>query len=550
MKIIIVGGVAGGASTATRLRRLDEKAEIILFEKGEYISYANCGLPYYIGDVIKERDKLFVQTPDAFGQWFNIDVRVQQEVISINKEQKSVKIKNSISGKEYEETYDKLVLSPGADPFRPPMKGLDNPKIFTLRSVPDTDTIKNYIIENKVKNAVVVGGGFIGLEMVENLCDLGIRVSVIEMSDQVIMPLDYSMATIVHQHLLDNKVNLMLCEGVDSFENISGGVRVNLCGGKTIDTDMVIWSIGVRPNSKLAQESGLAIGKLGGITVNAYMQTSDPDIYAVGDAVEIMNLVLEKPALIPLAGPANKQGRIAANNIVLGNKEEYKGSTGIAIAKIFDLTVAAAGTPAKVLKREGIDYISSFTHSSSHAGYYPDALPLTIKIVFSPKNGQLFGALVVGHSGVDKRIEMLAQVIQRKGTVMELCELEHAYAPPYSSAKDPVNMAGFVAENILAGRLKVAQWRDVDVDTFILDVRAPHEFDAGHIKGAVNIPLDELRQNLDQIPHDRKVVVNCASGTRSYIAYRILVQSGFDNVFSLSGGYKTYEMATKPLSSH
>ncbi|WP_102409166.1 CoA-disulfide reductase [Parabacteroides bouchesdurhonensis] len=547
MKYLIIGGVAGGATVAARLRRLDEKAEIILFERGKYVSYANCGLPYYIGDTINNRNKLFVQTAKGFTDRFRIDIRTEQEVIAINPEKKQVEIKKLSTGENYVETYDKLVLSPGAEPLRPGIEGIQSKKIFTLRNVPDTDTIKNYINTEKPKQAVVVGGGFIGLEMAENLQELGIQVSVVEMANQVMAPLDYSMAAIVHQHLADKQINLLLEDGVERFEDVESKVIVHLKSGKQITADLVLLSIGVRPETKLAKEAGLSLGKLGGITVNEYMQTSNPNIYALGDAVEIKHLVTNKPALIPLAGPANKQGRIVADNIVSGNKETYPGTMGNSIAKIFDLTVATAGANAKLLKREGIPYYSSYTHSASHAGYYPGAVPLSIKILFSPGNGQLLGAQVVGFGGVDKRIEMLAQVIQHKGTVYDLISIEHAYAPPYSAAKDPVNMAGYVAENILAGKVKIAHWRDIaniDKETLLIDVRTRDEYNLGSLPGAINIPVDELREHLPESPKDKPIIVSCAVGLRGYLAYRILIQNGYTNVRNLSGGYKTWYAAT------
>ncbi|RHJ92611.1 CoA-disulfide reductase [Parabacteroides bouchesdurhonensis] len=547
MKYLIIGGVAGGATVAARLRRLDEKAEIILFERGKYVSYANCGLPYYIGDTINNRNKLFVQTAKGFTDRFRIDIRTEQEVIAINPEKKQVEIKKLSTGENYVETYDKLVLSPGAEPLRPGIEGIQSKKIFTLRNVPDTDTIKNYINTEKPKQAVVVGGGFIGLEMAENLQELGIQVSVVEMANQVMAPLDYSMAAIVHQHLIDKQINLLLEDGVERFEDVEGKVIVHLKSGKQITADLVLLSIGVRPETKLAKEAGLSLGKLGGITVNEYMQTSNPDIYALGDAVEIKHLVTNKPALIPLAGPANKQGRIVADNIVSGNKETYQGTMGNSIAKIFDLTVATAGANAKLLKREGIPYYSSYTHSASHAGYYPGAVPLSIKILFSPGNGQLLGAQVVGFGGVDKRIEMLAQVIQRKGTIHDLISIEHAYAPPYSAAKDPVNMAGYVAENILEEKVKIAHWRDIaniDKETLLIDVRTRDEYNLGSLPGAINIPVDELREHLPESPKDKPIIVSCAVGLRGYLAYRILIQNGYTNVRNLSGGYKTWYAAT------
>lgn len=550
MNYLIIGGVAGGATVAARLRRMDEKANIILFERGKYVSYANCGLPYYIGDTINNREKLFVQTAKGFTDRFRIDIRTEQEVTAIRPDKKEVEIKNLSTGETYTETYDKLVLSPGAEPLRPGIEGIGSKKIFTLRNVPDTDTIKNYVNTENPKRAIVVGGGFIGLEMAENLHDLGIQVDVVEMANQVMAPLDFSMAAIVHRQLTDKGVGLHLEDGVSRFEEKDGGVTVHLRSGKQIATDMVLLSIGVRPETKLAKDAGLAIGERGGITVNDYMQTSDADIYALGDAVEVRHLVTGQPALIPLAGPANKQGRIVADNIVFGNKEKYPGSIGTSIAKVFDLTVAAAGANAKLLQQNNIPYISSYTHGASHAGYYPGAVPLSIKILFAPENGKLLGAQIVGFNGVDKRIEMLAQVIQRGGTVHDLAELEHAYAPPYSSAKDPVNMAGFVAENILNKKSRIIQWRELaelPADTIRIDVRTHDEYKLGTIPGFINIPVDELREHLDELPKEKPIVVTCAVGLRGYLAYRILVQNGFKHVRNLSGGYKTWSVATAPI---
>ena len=550
MKYLIIGGVAGGATVAARLRRMDEKANIILFERGKYVSYANCGLPYYIGGTINSREKLFVQTVKGFTNRFRIDIRTEQEVTAIRPDKKEVEVKNLSTGETYTESYDKLVLSPGAEPLRPSIEGIGSKKIFTLRNVPDTDTIKAYVNEEKPKRAVVVGGGFIGLEMAENLHEQGIHVDVVEMANQVMAPLDFSMAAIVHQQLTDKGVGLHLEDGVSRFEEKNGGVTVHLRSGKQIATDMVLLSIGVRPETRLAKEAGLSLGSLGGIAVNEYMQTSAPDIYALGDAVEVRHLVTGKPALIPLAGPANKQGRIVADNIVYGNKEVYPGTMGTSIAKVFDLTVATAGANAKLLKREKIVYLSSYTHSASHAGYYPGAIPLSVKILFAPESGKLLGAQVVGFAGVDKRIEMLAQVIQRGGTVYDLIELEHAYAPPYSSAKDPVNMAGFVAENILKGKSRIIHWREIDglsADTIRLDVRTREEYKLGTIPGFINIPVDELREHLAELPKEKPIVVTCAVGLRGYLAYRILTQNGFTNVRNLSGGYKTWSIATAPV---
>ncbi|MGL5618513.1 MAG: DsrE/DsrF/DrsH-like family protein, partial [Tannerellaceae bacterium] len=518
------------------------------------VSYANCGLPYYIGDVIKDRDKLFVQTVQGFVNRFAIDIRPQQEVLAIEPEQKRVLIQNLRTKETYYETYDKLVLSPGAEPLRPNIEGIQQSNIFTLRNVPDTDKIKQYTLDKKPRRAVVVGGGFIGLEMAENLHELGIEVCVIEMANQVMAPLDYSMAANVHRHLKDKGIGLILGDGVDRFEPLSQTTtRIHLKSGKTIDTDLTILSIGVRPETKLAREAGLKIGVTGGIEVNSHLQTSDSDIYALGDAIEVESPITGRKVIIPLAGPANKQGRIVANNIVLGNKYKYDGTIGTSIAKIFDLTVAATGVAAKVLIRENIPYVSSHTHSASHAGYYPGAVQMQIKIIFSPEDGRLYGAQIVGYSGVDKRIEMIAGVIKNKGSIYDLMELEQAYAPPFSSAKDPVNMAGFVADNILSGKVKVIQWNQVNAakkqGALLLDVRTKEEFELGHIEGAINIPVDNLRNSLQTLNPKQDIIVYCAIGLRGYLAYRILEQNGFTAIRNLSGGYKTYSVASGEQSN-
>lgn len=542
MKIIIIGGVAGGATAAARLRRLDEKAEIVLFEKDAYVSYANCGLPYHIGGTIKERDELFLQTPEGFKSRFEIDVRIKSEVVAIDTARKSVTVKELETGAQYEKAYDKLVISTGARPIKPPIRGIENENIFSLRNVPDMDRIKSFVTEKNAQSAVIVGAGFIGIEMAENLKELGLSVTVVEQADQVMGIVDYPMAAMVHQYLRTRKINLLLKEKITAFEPDGNAIVVKTENQKTITADMVILSIGVTPENGLAKAAGLEIGSLGGIKVDDYMQTSDADIYAVGDAVEVLHPITGKPALIPLAGPANKQARIAADNIVMGNKRTYNGTIGTSIAKVFDMTVAAAGASERLLSREGIAYITSISHAGSHAGYYPGALPLTVKINFAP-DGKLLGAQVVGFDGVDKRIDLLAQVIKNGGTIYDLQEIEHAYAPPFSSAKDPVNMAGFIAENILTNRVKVIQWSDmlkVEPDTLIVDVRTKEEFQFGHIDNAVNIPVDELRERLPEIPVNKPVYVYCAVGLRGYTASRILLQHGYTAVYNLSGGYKTY----------
>ncbi|MBN9303360.1 MULTISPECIES: DsrE/DsrF/DrsH-like family protein [Dysgonomonas] len=547
MKILIIGGVAGGATAAARLRRMDENAQIILFERGEYVSYANCGLPYYIGGTISERDRLFVQTVDGFINRFNIDIRVRSEVTSFDLKDKTVKVHDIAANRDYTESYDKLIISTGAEPIKPPMPGIEDSRIFSLRNVSDMDKIKSYINQHNPRRAVVIGGGFIGLEMVENLHDAGLDITLIEKSNQVMAPIDFSMASIVHRHLIQKNVSLLLEEGVAQFESIEGGINVVLESGGKVTADMVILSIGVRPEVKLAKDAGLQLGSMGGIKVDDYMQTSDSSVYALGDATEVFNPIIDKHTLVPLAGPANKQARIVADNILEGNKYIYKGTIGTSIAKVFDLTVAAAGASSKLLNREKIEHISSYTHGSSHAGYYPEALPLSIKIIFSPEDGRLLGAQVVGYDGVDKRIDLFAQVIKKGGTIYDLQEIEHAYAPPYSSAKDPVNMAGFVAENILKGKVNIIQWRDIlnvdKAEAMIIDSRTKEEYDFGHIEGAINIPVDEIRSRLNEMPRDKKIIVYCAVGLRGYIASRILMQHGYTDVYNLSGGYRTYSCA-------
>lgn len=552
MKHLIIGGVAGGATAAARIRRISESDDIILFEKGEYISYANCGLPYYIGGTIADRDRLFVQTPEAFGRRFNIDVRVRSEVLSIDKEAKKVKIK-SPDGSVYEESYDKLLMSPGAMPLIPPLPGIGSEGIFTLRNVADTDAVKSYMKEHAVRRAAIVGAGFIGLEMAENLHEAGVEVAIIEMADQVMTPVDYSMAAIVHQHLLQKDVRLYLKTAVSAFEKKENGISVMFRSGEKIEVDVVILSIGVRPVVSLAVEAGLEIGPRGGIKVNEYLGTSDSSIYAVGDAIEYPHPVDGRPWLNYLAGPANRQARIVADNMVFGDKVRYEGSIGTSIAKVFDLTVAAAGMSAKRLKESGIDYRSITIHPNSHAGYYPGAASMTVKLLFSPADGRLFGAQIVGYDGVDKRIDLIAQVIKNGGVVSDLVRTEHAYAPPYSSAKDPVALAGYVAENVLSGRMTPIYWREVcDMDrsaVTLVDVRTPEEFAAGAVEGAINIPLDSMRQSLDRIPADKPVVVYCAVGLRGYLASNILRQHGFKDVRNLIGGLKTYRAATSGIET-
>lgn len=549
MKYIIIGGVAGGASAAARLRRLDEHAEIILLEKGAYVSYANCGLPYYIGDVITERNKLFVQTATGFKQRFNIDVRVLNEAINVNSSKKTVQIKDLKTGNVYEENYDKLVLSPGAEPVRPPLNGIDNEGIFTLRNVPDTDKIKEYVSKFSRGKAVIIGAGFIGLEMAENLHHLGMQATIIEMGNQILAPTDFTIAAFAQSHIRSKGIELKLKTVVTGFERDEQGLKVLLKDEKPIQADIVILSIGVRPDTKLAANAGLQLGNAKGILVNEFLQTSDENIYAVGDAIEFINPITKNSMPTYLAGPANKQGRICANNIVLGNKQKYNGSINTAIVKIFDYIVAVTGVAGKHLTAANIEHVVSTTHSGSHAGYYPDSEQITIQIAFSPKDGTLYGAQVIGKDGVDKRIDILSGIIKRSGNIYELTEFEHAYAPPFSSAKDPINMAGFVADNILQSRLKVVPWTKVyeinHTNDILIDVRSVKEYYQGHIADAVNIPIDDIRSRLYEIPKNKNVYIYCQIGLRGYLAQRILLQNGFENVYNISGGYKLFEVCDK-----
>ncbi|MGQ7868079.1 CoA-disulfide reductase [Sunxiuqinia sp. sy24] len=544
-KYVIIGGVAGGATAAARLRRLDEKAEIIMFERGQNISYANCGLPYYIGGTITEREKLLVQTPESFRARLNVDVRVLQEVTTINREAQTVEVLNHQTKESYTESYDKLVVSPGAEPVKPPITGINDEAIFTLRNVHDTDRIKSFCDTQKPKRAVVIGAGFIGLEMAENLHQLGMNVTIVEMASQVMAPLDYEMAAEVHQHLKTKQVEFYLKDGVNAFTRKGDSLTVQLQSGREIETEMVILSIGVRPETKLIRETGLELAENGGIKVNEYLQTNDPNIYALGDAIAFPHPITGNEVNTYLAGPANKQGRIVADNLVLGNTRKYKGAIATAIAKVFDLTVASTGLSAKALKREGLEYTSNIIHGSSHAGYYPGALPYTLKILFHPKTGKLYGAQMIGYKGIDKRIDLIATVLLNNGSIYDLQDIEHAYAPPYSSAKDPVNQAGYVAENIITGRMKNINWVDVSKlhapQICLLDVRTPAEHALGHIEGSLNVEVDQLRNRLNKIPRDKKIIVYCGVGIRGYFACRILMQNGFSEVYNLSGGYKTYE---------
>lgn len=547
-KILIIGGVAGGASTAARLRRLDETSEIIMFERGSYISYANCGLPYHIGNVIKERESLLLQTPEAMNKKYNVDVRVDSEVIKIDKENKTVEVKKAKTGETYTENYDVLVISTGSTPLKPPIEGINSPGIFTLWTVPDTDNIKSFIKENNPKNAVVIGGGFIGLEVAENLHAAGIHVTVAEAMDQVMAPIDYEMAQLVQENMVENGVDLILGDGVSKFSNEGKSVTITLASGRTLTADMVILSIGVRPNSILAKDAGLELNQRGGIVVDKYLKTSDPNIYALGDVIEVEDFINKGRAMIALAGPANKQGRICANNIY-GANEEYKGTMGTSVAKVFDLTVASTGANEKTLNRMGLqagqDYYTATISQKSHAGYYPESSELILKLVFSTDGKKIYGAQIVGEDGADKRIDTIATTMRLNGSIYDLKELELAYAPPYSSAKDPVNMLGFVAENIIQNKIKLAKWNDLDPskpsDFTILDIREQMELMVFEIPGAKHIPQGQLRNRLNELDKNDKIIVFCAVGVRSYNSARVLMENGFNNVWVYPAGTSFYK---------
>lgn len=544
MKTVIIGGVAGGATAAARLRRLDENAQIIVFERSGHVSYANCGLPYYIGGVITDPEELTLQTPESFWQRFRIDVRVKHEVLSINTEEKTVSVKNLISGEIFSETYDKLILSPGAKPVRPDMEGVNMDSVFTLRTVEDTFRIHEYIKDHDVKTAVIAGGGYIGLEMAENLTKMGIRTTIVQRPDQVMAPLDYDMACQIHGMLREKGVNLMFRRSVTGFKEAPNGVFTLLKDEDPLQSDIVILAIGVSPDTDLARNAGLKLGIKGSIVVNEKMETSAADIYAVGDAVQVKHSVTGDDTLISLAGPANKQGRIAADNIC-GLESSYKGSQGSSVIKIFDLTVANTGINEKTAKSAGINYDKVVLSPLSHAGYYPGAQAMTMKVLYEKDSLRILGAQIIGYEGVDKRIDVLATAIGCKLRADLLKDLDLAYAPPYSSAKDPVNMAGFIIENLNSGRVKQFHWDQIDSlprdkSVTLLDTRTAYEYNTGHIDGFINIPVDELRERILEIPQDRSVYVICQSGLRSYIASRILSQKGYD-CYNFSGGYGFYE---------
>ncbi|MCF7362051.1 FAD-dependent oxidoreductase [Vibrio sp. A1-b2] len=561
-KIVIIGGVAGGASAAARARRLSEDAQIIMFERGPFVSFANCGLPYHIGGDIKERGNLLLQTPESFLARFNVDVRVMNEVLRINRAEKTITVRNLLDQTEYTESYDFLLLSPGAGPIVPPIPGLDNPLTHSLRNIPDMDKIIQTINTNQVDHATVVGGGFIGLEMMEAFHQLGIKTTLLEMADQVMTPVDREMAGFAHAEIRAKGIDLRLGTALKAVEfkpttslasmdsgqkehqHINGELELTLSDGDTLTTDILIMAIGVRPETKLASEAGLQIGELGGIYTNEYMQTSDPSIYAVGDAIEEKDFVTGKQTMVPLAGPANRQGRMAADNM-LGRKETYQGTQGTAICKIFDLAVASTGKNEKQLKREGVEYQKVYVHTASHASYYPGAEVVSFKMLFDPKSGKIFGAQAVGKDGIDKRIDVMA-VAQRAGmTVEQLQHLELTYAPPYGSAKDVINQAAFVANNLIKGDSTAIHFDEIDnltEDQLLLDVRNPGELQNGYLPGAVNIPVDQLRQRMDELPKDKEIIIYCQVGLRGYVAYRQLVNNGY-KARNLLGGYRTYLFA-------
>lgn len=542
-KVIIVGGVAAGASTAARLRRMDEDAEIIMFERGEFISFANCGLPYYVGGVIKKRERLLVQTPTSMFKRFNIDVRTNSEVQRIVPQEKAVVVSDKIKGESYRETYDYLVLCPGAAPIIPNMPGIDQSNVFSVRNVPDSDNIKEYINVHNPNTAVILGGGFIGLEMAEMLNEYNIDVTLLEASNQVLGVLDPEMAAIVHSYLENENINLCLGDRAVSIEGSGKAEKVVLESGKTIPADMVVIGIGVKPEVWLAKEAGLSIGSTGGILVNEYLQTSDSSIYAAGDAIQIKDFITGLDSLLPLASPANRQGWIIANNLC-ENPIKYSGAQGTAIVKVMDLTVAVTGKNEKTLRKLDIPFQACHALPNSHALYYPGSSVMTAKLLFDPEDGKILGAQIVGRDGVDKRIDVIATAIRAGMTVFDLQELELAYAPPFSSAKDPVNMLGYTAANIVRKNIRVIHWPEVPQlvkqGAFLIDARTAQEFSHGAVEGAYNIPVDQVRDRLNEIPRDKEILVYCGQGLRSYIAARILLQKGY-KVKNISGGYGLYQ---------
>lgn len=540
MNLLIVGGVAGGASAAARASRLSEEAHIVLFERGPDVSFANCGLPYYIGGEIAEREKLLVTTPERLRSRFSLDVRTRSSVEAIDRNKKTVRVRDLVSGREYVEPYDKLILATGAAPVRPAIPGIDLPGAFTLRNLQDTDAIKEQV-DRGVKQAVLLGGGFICLELAENFVRRGIATTVVERNGQILAPFDNEMTTPIVQELAENGVTLLLGQTAEAFEQAAEGLVVCLTSGQRLPAQLVGLGVGVRPENKLAVDAGLEVGTRGGIRVNEFLQTSDPDIYAVGDAIEVKDFVSSTPIQVPLAGPANRHGRIAADNI-FGRATRYRGTQGTAIVGVFDKTAAMTGASEKALRRANRPFRKVYIHPTHHAGYFPGAEAMTLKLLFDPTTGRILGAQAVGGAGVDKRIDVLAVAIQAGMTVFDLEEIELAYAPQYGSAKDPINMAGFVAAGLVRGDHPQTDWETVAAapgSSMLLDVRTETEFANGHIPGAVNIPVDHLRSRLSELPRDRPIVTYCQVGQRGYLATRILLQAGF-NVSNLGGGYKTY----------
>ncbi|MGC7871319.1 DsrE/DsrF/DrsH-like family protein [Desulfosporosinus sp. SYSU MS00001] len=541
-KVLIVGGVAGGASAAARLRRLDERAQIILFERDDYISFANCGLPYYIGETIKEREKLLVQTPEAMKARFNIDVRINSEVIGIDTEKKLVTVRSKGQG-IYEESYDDLVLSPGAKALRPNIPGIESTKIFTLRNIPDTDRIKAYVDHKGIDSAIVIGGGFVGVEMAENLVERGLKVTLVEAAPHILAPFDSDMVVMAEKELVENGVDLILADGVKAFKEVGSQIEVTLNSTKVVSADLVILAIGVAPDTSFLKDSSIELGPKGHIVVDGRMETNVKGVYAVGDAIEVVDFITGAKTAVPLAGPANKQGRIAADNIA-GLNSIYKGTQGTSILKVFSLTAASTGANERTLQKANLPYRVVYVHPVAHASYYPAALQLTLKLIFNDQ-GQVLGAQGIGYDGVDKRIDVIAAVIRLKGTVDDLAELELAYAPPFSSAKDPVNMAGFLAQNVLSGRTHVVAWKDIELpelkDAILLDVRTEEEFSNGHIPCSLNIPLDSLRDRMGELDKSKQIIGYCQVGLRGYVADRILSQNGY-KVLNITGGYKTVSL--------
>ncbi len=551
MKTVIIGGVAGGASCATRLRRLDEKREIIILERDEYVSFANCGLPYYVGGVIKEKSALTLQTPKGFRDKFNLDVRVNNEVIKILREEKKVVVKDHISGETYEETYEKLVISTGAKAIKPPLEGIDLDKVFTLRNIPDTYKISEFIEKNSPKKAVVVGGGFIGIETAENLHEKGIEVTIVEMADQIIAPVDKEMVADVQNHMRDKGVKLALGLGLKGICEEGSNLKVTLSEGELL-TDMVVLAIGVSPENLLAKECGLSLSERGYIITNDQMLTNDKDIYACGDVIEVKEFVTKGKASIALAGPANKQGRIVADNLC-GINSKYRGTQGTSVIKVFDLTVASTGLNEKMCKRLGLDYGKAYTYSNSHAGYYPNAKQMGLKLIYDNKTKAILGFSAVGYDGVEKRVDVVATAMNFGAKVTDLIDLELSYAPPFSSAKDPVNMIGYVASNIIDGIVKTVNFDEIDDlvnkgEGYFFDVRSEGEVDRGSIEGFVNIPVEKVREKIKELDKSKKVYVSCQIGQRGYNMARVFIQEGFE-CYNLSGGYRLYSSVKKDMNS-